>query len=152
MNRSRTEFRGGEDSSLNERVVEKRFEYYNKRRNQALSIIQMRMIQQKKLSNAMKSKDTVSNTKPIYQSTTGPYLGWPAMVPQSRTNTAYQSRRPTSRGTPNNIQTRIQSSESLAPNGRKELLMSKHSSQAMNRYQNIVGKASAYLSPPRMGS
>ena len=66
MNRSRTEFRGGEDSSLNERVVEKRFEYYNKRRNQALSIIQMRMIQQKKLSNVMKSKDTVSNTKPIY--------------------------------------------------------------------------------------
>ena len=66
VNRSRTEFRGGEDSSLNERVVEKRFEYYNKRRNQALSIIQMRMIQQKKLSNVMKSKDTVSNTKPIY--------------------------------------------------------------------------------------
>lgn len=114
-------------------MAETRFDFFTKRRNQALAIIQLRMKEQKKLKKALYNKPQVQAPN------NGPYLGWPAIIPQSR-GSILGSTRLNSRGTS------LMHKESRASTKREQLIL-KHTSTQQTRYKNILEKASNYLSP-----
>ena len=129
------------EEGINERVAATRLEFFTKRRHQALAIIQLRMNEQKKLEKALRHK-------PQTQPDNGPFLGWPAILPQSRgSNQMLASTRLNSNGV-SMLQSQKPSRASLhAGQNKREQLIMKHTSAASSRYQNILDKANSFLSP-----
>lgn len=118
------------NDGVNERLVDKRFDHFTRRRHQALQIIQLRLNESRRLENAMKNSkliladpSSVLASKHATQFSNGVYLGWPPAIRPPNTAVGM------SRGGTKffgNTANRVQTSGALQ--GRREKIATKYTS------------------------
>ncbi|TNV82334.1 hypothetical protein FGO68_gene6333 [Halteria grandinella] len=138
--------------NLNDRLIDKRFDHFNKRRYQALQIIQLRINENKRLDKAMKNHTNkhiiLDGSQPASKHATqfsnGVYLGWPPVL--RAPNTAVGS----SRGSQQFFGNASQRVQTTFQGSRREKIAVKYTAQSMNKLKDTFQKASQFLSPKEL--